>query len=83
MAVDTWDYKFRWARGGWLTWHCAICKVGRSGGLSGVVVVRTVVSAQSRPLLRWTRVSACSPDVRAEALTSCMPCSPGPAIVGV
>jgi hypothetical protein len=31
----------------WPTWQCSICKVGRSGRLSGVVVVRTVVSART------------------------------------
>jgi hypothetical protein len=29
------------------------CKIGRRGSLSGLVVVRTVVSAQGSPLPQW------------------------------
>jgi hypothetical protein len=63
MASDLWSYGDSnsgplachiWpdSRIPWLTWHGSICKIARSGGLSRVVVVRTVVSAQSRPALR-------------------------------
>jgi hypothetical protein len=35
----------------WLTWPCSICKIGPDGKLSGVAVVRTVVSGPFRSLL--------------------------------
>ena len=31
----------------WLSWHCSLCEIGWNSGLSEVVVVRTVINAQS------------------------------------
>jgi hypothetical protein len=43
----------------WLNWYGSVCRIDGSGGLSGVVMVRTVVSAQSRPRLPRVGMAAC------------------------